>query len=140
MAREVLELSEYNLEIHHIKGTSNGRTDVLSRRPDYNQGEDDNKNVIVLPNHLFARASHLEWIEAEEPMHLFQVEDMEKRHPIYKQEETTLKLWVDPHRLKKINDTWYKDGRQVVTNNLEHRRMLIQSHHDLPVYGHPGIN
>ena len=89
VAREVLELSEYNLEIHHIKGTSNGRADALSRRPDYDQGEDDNKGVIVLPDHLFAHTSHLEWIEAEEPMCLFQVEDMEKRHPIYEQEEMT---------------------------------------------------
>ena len=111
VAREVLELSEYNLEIHHIKGTSNGRADALSRRPDYNQGEDDNKDVVVLPDHLFAHASHPESIEAEEPMRLFQVEDMEKKHPIYEQEEMTLKPWVDPHRLKKIQDTWYKDGR-----------------------------
>ena len=47
VAREVLELSEYDLEIHHIKGTSNGRADTLSRRPDYDQGEDDNKNITV---------------------------------------------------------------------------------------------
>ena len=75
MAREVLELSEYDLEIHHIKGTSNGCADALSRRPDYNQGEDDNKDVVVLPNHLFVHASHLfihashlEWIEEGEPV------------------------------------------------------------------------
>ena len=140
MAREVLELSEYDLEIHHIKGTSNGHADALSRRPDYDQGEDDNKDVIVLPDHLFVCASHLEWIEGEEPARLFQVEDMTKEHPIYEQEEATLKPWVDLHHLKKIQDTWYKDGRQVITNDLQHRRSLIQSHHDPPGYGHPGIN
>ena len=61
-------------------------------------------------------------------------------YSIYEQDEVMLKPWVDPHRLKKINGTWYKDGRQVVTNDLKHRRSLIQSHHDPPVYGHPGIN
>ena len=50
VAREVLELSEYDIEIHHIKGTSNGQADALSRRPDYSQGENDNKDVIVLPD------------------------------------------------------------------------------------------
>ena len=65
---------------------------------------------------------------------------MVKEHPIYEQEEATLKSWVDPHRLKKIHDTWYKDGRQVVTNKLEHQRSLIQSHHNPPVYGHLRIN
>ena len=71
---------------------------------------------------------------------MFQMEDMTKEHPIYEQEEATLKSWVDQHRLKKIHDTWYKDGRRVVTNDLEHWRSLIQSHHYPPVYGHPGIN
>ena len=122
VAREVLELSEYDLEIHHIKGTSNGHAAVLSRWPDYDQGEDDNKDIIVLPDHLVVCASHIEWREEEKPLWLFQVEDMTKEHPIYEQEEATLKSWVDPYCLKKINDTWYKDGRQVVT------------------YGHPGIN
>ena len=134
MAREVLELSEYDLEIHHIKGTLNGCADALSRRPDYNQGENDNKDVVVLLDHLFVCASHLEWIEAEKPMCLFQVKDMKKKHPIYEQEEMTLKPWVDPHCLKKIQDMWYKDGRQVITNNLKHQQSLIQSHHDPSVY------
>ena len=139
MAREVLKLSEYDLEIQHIKGTLNDRADALSRRPDYDQGEDNNKDVVVLPDNLFVHASHLEWMK-EEPRHILQVKDMTKEHPIYKQDEMTLKPWVDPHHLKKIQNTWYKDGRQVVTNNPKHRQSLIQSHHDPPVYGHPRIN
>jgi hypothetical protein len=31
IAREVLTLSEYNIEIHHVKGRNNGQADVLSR-------------------------------------------------------------------------------------------------------------
>jgi pilus assembly protein TadC len=31
VAREVLMLLEYNFEIRHIKGTSNGRADALSQ-------------------------------------------------------------------------------------------------------------
>ena len=81
MAKEVLELSEYDLEIHHIKRTLNGRADALSRRPDYDQGEDDNKDVVVLPDNLFVQESHLEWMEEEEPRHVFQVEDMTREHP-----------------------------------------------------------
>src|ERR1700761_514890 len=41
VAREVLELADYDYEIHHLKGKSNGRADALSRRPDYDQGERD---------------------------------------------------------------------------------------------------
>ena len=39
VAREVLALSEYDIEIHHLKGSSNRRADALSRRPDYNTGK-----------------------------------------------------------------------------------------------------
>ncbi len=60
VAREVLELSEYNFEIRHIAGKMNGRADALSRRSDYNQGEDDNRDVVVLPDKLFVRANTVE--------------------------------------------------------------------------------
>jgi hypothetical protein len=91
VAREVLMLSKYNFEIHHIKGTSNGRADALSRRPDYDQGHEDNQNVTVLPRQVFARA-------------------MEVLPDISSQEESVLKPWIDPHQLKQHQGIWYKDG------------------------------
>jgi hypothetical protein len=121
VAREVLMLSEYNFEIRHIKGTANGRADALSRRPDYDQGHEDNQNIVVLPEQVFARA-------------------MEVLPDNTNQEESTLKPWIDPHQLKQHQGVWYKDGRQVVTGDIEAKRHIIQSHHDSPVYGHPGIS
>ena len=82
----------------------------------------------------------MEWIEESKSPTLIPVSDMKKAHPIYEQDEAILQLWIDPHKLKRIKGMWYKDGRQVVTNSLEHKCTLIQSHHDPPVYGHPGIN
>jgi hypothetical protein len=84
-------LSEYNFEICHIKGTANKRANALSRRPDYDQGQNDNQNVTVLPEQVFARA--IEVI----PDHTAQ-------------DETTLKPWIDPHQLKQHQGIWYKDG------------------------------
>ena len=48
IAREVVELSEYNIKLKNIPGWENGRANMLSRRPDYDQGESDNQNVKVL--------------------------------------------------------------------------------------------
>ncbi len=54
IAREVLELSEYDFEIHHLPGKINRRADTLSRRANYDQGEEDNGDMTVLPEDLFA--------------------------------------------------------------------------------------
>jgi hypothetical protein len=114
-------LSEYNFEIRHIKGTANWQADALSRRPDYDQGQNDNQDVTVLPKQIFIRAT-------------------EVLGDYIKQNEDTLKSWVNPHQLKMHQGIWYKDGRRVVTGNTEAKHHLIQSHHDPPIYGHPGIS
>ncbi len=56
VTREVLELSEYDFKIRHIPGKQNGHVDALSQQPDYDTGENDNTNVVVLLERVFARA------------------------------------------------------------------------------------
>jgi hypothetical protein len=76
VAREVLCLSEYNIEIRHIKGTANRHANALNWRPDYDQGTEDNTNVIVLPDHIFARTTvtithqHCQVKEHLKPIHI----------------------------------------------------------------------
>jgi hypothetical protein len=123
IAREVLELSEFDIELHHIPGKNNGQADALSRRPDYDQGERDNENVIVLPDNVFVNTGSTTF----EPPRAAQNEDI-------------LRPWVDPHQLKEINGEWWKGQRRVITGDTEMRRTIIKNHHDLPAYGHPGIS
>ena len=61
-------------------------------------------------------------------------------HPVYEQDKTILQPWIDPHGLKEVQDTWYKDGQCVVMGGLHYKQLMIQVHHNSPVYGHPGIN
>ena len=56
VAREVLELVDYDIKIHYLKGSANGGADALSRQPDFDQGERDNEGVVVLPDALFTRS------------------------------------------------------------------------------------
>ncbi len=115
----------------------NGRADALSRRPDYDQGEDNNRDVVVLPDRLFVRANMVE--QAPWLIQILTEEDTQPEDPIYQQNEDVLKLWVDAHRLKRVEGTWYKEGKRVVTGGLHDKRTIIKAHHKSPVYGHPGI-
>ncbi len=95
VAREVLELSEYDFEIRHLPGRLNRQADVLSRRPGYDQGENDNKDVIVLPDQVFARATK---VEGTPPMQrIMAKEEMEPANPVYEQNEGLLAPWIDTH-------------------------------------------
>jgi hypothetical protein len=129
IAREVLELSEFDIELRHIPGKSNGRADALSRRPDYNQGERDNEDVTVLPDHMFARTSTTT-----------NSKTMLTPRFILSQDEEVLCPWIDPHNLKKFNGEWWKEHRRVVTGNQELQCKIIHNHHDLVAFGHPGIS
>ena len=49
------ELMEYNFKLVHIFRKKNGHMDTLSRHPDYDQGDNDNKNLTVLPPKFFSK-------------------------------------------------------------------------------------
>ena len=112
MAREVHTLSEYDIEIHHIKGKANGRADALSRRPDYDRGDKDNQDVMVLLDKIFVRATTESIIDnAGASPSSISPKEMAIEHPVYEQDEDVLQSWVEPHGLKKLQGTWYKDSR-----------------------------
>ena len=41
------------------------------------------------------------------------------------QEESILLPWVDPHKLKRVNNAWYKDGHLVVTGGLKDKQLIL---------------
>ena len=97
---------------------------MLSRRPDYDQGEGDNQNVVVLPEQLFICRGTISYIPDEPPQ----------------QDKGIIQQWAGTHDLKKRNGEWWKGQCKVITGGKEERCKIIQAYHDLPVYGHPGIN
>src|SRR6267154_268113 len=52
-------LQDYNFEITHFPGKSNTIADLLSRRKDFEGGVNPNKQVTLLPEHLFAHKIYL---------------------------------------------------------------------------------
>src|SRR5258708_7159849 len=55
VARWHTELMEYDFKLEHTSGKKNGRANTLSRRPDYDQGDNDNKSLVVLPPKFFSK-------------------------------------------------------------------------------------
>jgi hypothetical protein len=68
-----------------MPGTSN-HTDLLLQCPDYDTGSMDNKNIMVLPPHLFINAIDLlsmkQCIYNEQGKHKKQMENLQKEHPL----------------------------------------------------------
>jgi hypothetical protein len=55
VARWHAELMEYNFKLVHLPRKRNGQADTLSRQPDHDTGEEDNKQLVVLPPRFFAK-------------------------------------------------------------------------------------
>ena len=55
VVRYLHTLADFNLELQHIPGSTN-KADALSRRPDHDDGLQDNEEVVALPDSLFVRA------------------------------------------------------------------------------------
>ncbi len=91
MAREFQELSEYNFVLKHIAGTKNARADALSRRSDYDTGEGDNDDVIILPHDVFIR------IAGEEPIE--EVDLRSKVNASNMAHKRTIQQWANSHQL-----------------------------------------
>jgi hypothetical protein len=125
VAREVLELSEFDIELKHVPEL---RMEEQTRYQDAQitiKGTQDNENVTVLPDPLFIRTGHsLTYIPEDPPQ----------------QNEDILRPWVNAHNLKKVNGEWWKEKRKVITAKAEQKRNIIKAYHDLPAYGHPGIS
>ena len=117
--------SDYNFELKHITGTAN-HADTLSQRPDYDDGSDDNEQIVALPDHLFlcqvTTASLLEHVSAAQNILAHQVKDLASHFP-----------------LESHNHHWWHMGRLVIVDNNDLKREVVSQYHDAPTAGHPSV-
>src|ERR1700744_5143862 len=126
VARYLPQLADYNFTLHHIPGSTN-KADPLSRRPDYDNGADDNADILVLPPHLFARATSFSSLD-------------DRAHALQLLHPDVLKTWALTFPLKTVGDLYWHGDRLVVVDDLPLRRGVISLYHDSPTAGHPGIS
>jgi hypothetical protein len=126
-ARWLTILSEYDFTLYHFPGKQNVQADTLSRRPDYDEGENDNKNVTILPEHLF--------------------------HTLVDTDQTLMDMVESSQRKNCSRDKVGLNGYILNFKGLveNHRRIfipydielieeIIWANHDSPISGHPGTN
>jgi len=121
------DMADYHFTIHHLPGNKNCRADALSRRPDYNQGENDNTDVVLLPENLF-------WALLEEGSGdtlLNQIAKVQQRNQALKMlrqgSEWTLREGI----IQKL-------GKIFIPNDEELKEEILWAHHNAPIAGHPG--
>ncbi len=151
------DLMDYDFQLVHIPGKKNGRADALSRRPDYDQGEDDNKQLVVLPPKFFSQVlAHVVGSEEANPSNKeewacyrdgvdpgnFQSmqEAVERDQQENKESQERLSRWTNTHQLIKRDLIWWKDNWIIVAGDNDLKRGVIHSFHDKPSAGHPGIS
>ena len=126
----------------YIPRKKNIQADVLSRRLDLCPEGTDNKNVIVLPEHLFANL-----IDTELQRKIVNTGNMD-----YDAAEAIKGLLGEgPNKAKKDLEDWeveefegknilfYKyKGKNYILNDSKLRHNIVQKYYDHPTAGHPG--
>src|ERR1700677_3796860 len=126
VARYIPQLADYDFALVHFPGTAN-KADALSRRPDHDQGTNDNSNVLVLPPHLFIRANTFSSID-------------DRARACQLLQKDLLLGWASTFPLKSVDGLYWYGDRLVVVDDLPLKRGVISLYHDSPTAGHPGIS
>ena len=140
-ARWITQLAQYHFTLHHKPGTTHLKADFLSRPPNLDKGENDNKNTILLPsNHFCTLESRLYDAETVLEDNAYPIQKYACRTPFDKYDLQVKKA------LQSKNQDYYDDENGLnyyknllyIPPNVQLRTDIIQKHHDSIIAGHPG--
>lgn len=132
-ARWALELAEYDFTLSHKPGRTNHCPDALSRRPDYDTGDNDNNDTILLRPQWFRTLATAITIQTEGDIILERIRSTKK---IEKRVRTYLHAGAPDWTREDGVVKWR--GRVYVPPGKTLRDEVIRAHHDSPTTGHPG--
>jgi RNase H-like domain found in reverse transcriptase/Reverse transcriptase (RNA-dependent DNA polymerase)/Integrase zinc binding domain len=140
MAQWTLYLSEFDIKLVHIPGKKNIQADSLSRRPDLCLQETDNKDVIVLPEHLFVNLIDMELQKKIANTKNMDYDAAEAIKKLLKQGPREVKkdlMDLEVEEFEGENVLFYK-GKNYVPIDAELCREIVPRYHNHPTAGHPG--
>ena len=155
VARWHAELMEYDFTLEHLPGKKNGCADALSRRPDHDTGEEDNRQLIVLLEKVFTTAHARlagtdeadpnkpdEWARMLDGLNnrKFQsIKDMVTTEQKTPEGKAKIKEWSNMYQLIKQDGITWNKSQIVVSRGNDLKRGVIHFYHNTPSAGHPGI-
>ena len=106
------------------------KTDILSRLAQFKTGDDDNRNIVLLPERFFAL-----------PISVFDPapENLAKLRAVYRHQDPSVQKalrdkvpgWMDKEGIITFQERLY------VHKSVPLRGEIIRAHHDVPTAGHP---
>jgi hypothetical protein len=133
-ARWISLLQDYNFKIHHRKGALNKKADLLSRRVDHKDGDNDNKNTIALPGHLFALL-HIDVSDREEVLKKYH-DDPIAGHPGHDKMFQIISRFATWDTLRE-DIAKYIDGCSICQENKQKRGKQTGQLHPHPIPPYP---
>ena len=146
---------EYDFTLVHLPGKKNGCTDALSRCSDHDTGEEDNKQLVVIPEKFFTKAhAQLAGTDEADPSKpdkwarmldglsngKFQsIRDMVTMEQKMLEGRATIKEWSNTYQLVKQEGITWNNFQIVVPGGNDLKRGVIHCCHNTPSAGHPGI-
>lgn len=138
-ARWSAELQDYDFQITHKSGTSQAKSDALSRRKDHDDGSHDNEDQVLLPETLFVRrTTEIDVTDIKDRIRASTHYDPEVARYLEILQST------EPSIAASLTD-WHTEGglvyhknRLYVPADTDLRRDIVRLHHDLPAAGHRG--
>jgi hypothetical protein len=127
------DMAEYHFTLHHLEGKKNAGADALSRRPDHDDGSQNNKDVAILPEHLFRQVEGRPSSNVETPT------------TILEEIETDIEKDRSWQGLKKFEGEWTTENNgikrwrgRIYVPGKGTRERILREHHDSATAGHPG--
>ncbi|KAL5526401.1 hypothetical protein ACEPAF_8124 [Sanghuangporus sanghuang] len=130
-ARWATFLSRFRFRIEYRPGTKNSRADALSQRPDYEQGQEDQPEQVLLPPQLF-RTSDL-------PMRTVRVFELTGGPELGEKIRDAYERSKEPAIGTFEEGYWWKDDKLVIPPDEEVKKEIVRQCHDAPASGHPGL-
>ena len=130
-ARWNTDLQPYDLKMVHKPGAMMKKTDILSRLAQFKTGDDDNRDIVLLPERFFAL-----------PISVFDPapENLAKLRAVYRHQDPSVQKalrdkvpgWMDKEGIITFQERLY------VPKSISLRGEIMRAHHNVPTAGHPG--